>query len=200
VAVTVPGPPVTLSVGTPANLLLGSNAQITGRLTTPVGAVVTGEAVHLQARPMGTGAWSTLTTVLSAADGGVIATQRLARNTEYRWVHEDNATWGAAISPVGRVIVAPALTMSVPARALLGRKLSIVGAMSPGRSGTPVQLQQQAGGAWRTVATAKITATGKYAFSIKQKKVGKVVYRVLKPATVDFGAAISKARTVKISR
>jgi hypothetical protein len=79
----------------------------------------------------------------------------------------------------------------------LGRTVKLSGAVSPRHAGQVVRLQRLSAGTWRTVASARLSASSGYTFSIRPTTRTRSLYRVLKPADADHAAATSASVSLR---
>lgn len=79
--------------------------------------------------------------------------------------------------------------------------VKLTGKVSPSAKGKKVSIQRKYGnGAWKTIATAKLSSSSKYAINIKPKKAAITSYRVVKPRTKMRSAGASVATEVRVGR
>ncbi|HSK15478.1 MAG TPA: SpoIID/LytB domain-containing protein [Gaiellaceae bacterium] len=115
------------------------------------------DAAHLQRRPYGATAWTTVGEALPR--GAWTKTVRPPVRTDYRAV-SGNATGAAA-----RVKVRTRVTFSVPRKPYT----RLAGAVGPARAGISVTLERKrADGTWKLVATTSTKADGGFSFTISR--------------------------------
>ncbi|NEE02587.1 lamin tail domain-containing protein [Phytoactinopolyspora halotolerans] len=190
--------PTTLSIArSNSTITAGKSVTISGRLRTGDGVNVSGEKVTFQRRFVGATSWTTVSSKNTSSTGRVSFTAKPSRHTEYRLVHSSNTSYGYSKSPVTRVSVRAALTLTTSRLSgLLGRTTTFKGTVSPYYSKQTVQLQRRVSGTWRTVSTKKPSSSGAYSFSVKPSSTGKYTYRVRVPATDRRYSAASSSKTV----
>lgn len=162
-------------------LALGAPTQ---PLTYGSGAALTGTArgvasVDLQQRPSG-GAWGTVAT-LTPRGGSVAPKVKPAASSRFRLAVGDISSAPVAVN------VARSISLHAPYD-LSG----FWGAVRPAAVGAWVQIQRQAGPAWRTIATRKTTARGRFTVS---RAVVPGTYRARVLAGGGFVPGISKPVT-----
>jgi hypothetical protein len=109
------------------------------------------DAVTLEARQP-PGDWQTVGEVLLGADGAFSTIVKPQAATQYR------LAWKNVRAGLARVAVAA----RVDARLVAG---ALAGSAKPAAAGAAVQLQQQSGTAWATVATSATDAAGAWSFT-----------------------------------
>jgi len=136
--------------------------------------------VTLESRPYG-GAWKPLATLRSRG-GRVSATLSPKVTTDYR------ITSGFVRSGVVRLSVAPAVRLSAGSE-----RTSATGVVKPLLPGALVQVQRQAAGGWKTVATTTVSSNGAFAASAN---LIPGAYRARVVAGKGFAIALSPVLTV----
>ncbi|MFI5429027.1 hypothetical protein [Aeromicrobium sp. UC242_57] len=94
------------------------------------------------------------------------------------------------------------VTLAVSATKIeLGASVKLTGKVSPKAKGSSVKIQRQyVGGAWKTIATRKLTKAGTYAVSIKPTAGGPTKFRVLKSKSSKRNAGVSTVRSLDVWR
>lgn len=194
--------PTTLSSAvSPATIVYGRSTAVTGRLTNAGSSTgIADQPVDLQRRTSA-GAWITVATSQTAADGGV----RFARSPSYTQVfrlrHPGGAATTAATSPARTVSVRHSLTARLSRTAVrVGRSVTVRGAVGPAHPGARVYLQRWSSGAWRQVTSTKLSSSSTYAFTVGQPSTGFRSYRVVRPADSWHLAAVAKLPRLDVYR
>ena len=73
------------------------------------------------------------------------------------------------------------------------------GYVAPAHAGRPVYLQQYGNKVWKSIASVKLSTSGKYAFGIKPAVRGQIAYRVWFPADADHAQAYTVNKIVTVS-
>jgi hypothetical protein len=110
------------------------------------------------------------------------------------------ASQGASKATAYPVLVTQHVTFAVNHTSVkVGRKVVASGTTHPVKMGRKVTLEILKKGLWHSVATTKASASGHFSFTVKEKAVGKVVYRAVgadSKGYVQFG--YSSARKVDV--
>ncbi len=168
----------------PSTTRYGSSTTLRGRLTTASGQPLAGKAVQLTMRRPG-GAWTRLSTRSTAADGTFSGTHTPLTNLEYTARYAGDST-SLPAERRARVAVATVVTAAL-SRPTAGVKaqVDLRGTVRPAHAGQRVQRQQLVGGRWTTLATAVLSQTGAYRFTLTTGSRGAKTYRVVKPSDPD---------------
>jgi hypothetical protein len=118
--------------------------------------------------------------------------------TAYRVVRP--ATRGLARGVSGTVRITGVRPVRVSARpsartTLAGRTVRFTGSASAGKAGDVVRLQRRDSKGWRTVTSARLSATRSYALAAKVP-AGKTSFRVVRPASTGYGQGVSSTQQV----
>lgn len=197
----VPGRPLHIPVTkATASVAYGGTVTVTGTLLRNDKTPIPGRPVDLEARRKGSTTWARVATVTSGGDGGLRATHKPTRNTEYRWVHRPNSEWAGYTGPIDLATVRPKLTATAPATARTGATVAVSGTLSPTVAGRTASLQRYLSGTWKTVTTGKIGSTGKVAIKTKVTSAKTYTFRLSVPAATDLAAATSPSIKIKVTR
>ena len=71
--------------------------------------------------------------------------------------------------------------------------------VAPAHAGQPVSLQLYSNKTWKSIASVKLRASGKYAFGIRPAARASFAYRVLFAGDADHAQAVSPYRIVTVS-
>ncbi len=180
----------------PTTITYGAATTISGKLTTAAGAPVAGKPVQIYVRKQGTSTYALLSTRTTAADGTFSGTHKPLTNVEYAARFREDATYTAS-GHNARTNVAPAVSAAFSATSVrLGGAVALRGRVTPAHAGQEVVRQQLVSGKWLTLATATLTSSGTYSFSVKPTSRGTKTYRVVKPADSDHVTAVSASRAL----
>ncbi|MGY4772709.1 S8 family serine peptidase [Kribbella sp. CWNU-51] len=98
------------------------------------------------------------------------------------------------------VQVAPTISATLaPAAIKLGNTTALSGYVAPAHAGRSVYLQQYGSKVWKSIASVKLSTSGKYAFGIKPAVRGQIAYRVWFPADADHAQAYTVNKIVTVS-
>ena len=158
-----------------------------------------GKPVALEFAP-GREAWAVLASSTVGRDGRYSFTVRLSRSGQLR------AAIGGAQAPGGQAVVAesPATRtaprrVGVPARVrvtdrrldvLAGDPVAVSGQLLPARAGRLVRLERRSAGGWRSIASARTTAGGRYRLTHRPRE------STTAPLRLTFAGDEANARTV----
>lgn len=204
-AATTPPPPpapvvktaTTLTLATsPSTLSHGAKTTLSGKLTTATGAPVAGKPVQVYVRKRGTSTYALLSTRTTAADGTYSGTHAPTTSVDYAVRFREDGAYTAS-GREARVDVAPAVTAAFSSGSVrLGGTVTFNGAVTPAHPGQQVMRQQLVNGTWTTLATATLSSSGGYTFTVKPTSRGTKTYRVVTSADSDHLTATSPTRTV----
>jgi rare lipoprotein A len=133
----------------------------------------------------GSAAWRPLRTGRVGANGRYAFSVALTRSGILRTVVTAAARPGeavasqATVSASARIAVAPVVRASATRLAVMpGGVASVTGYIRPGGAGRTVRLQRHAGAGWRTVATSRTTANGRFVLHFRAGRTGSHAVRV----------------------
>jgi subtilisin family serine protease len=199
-AVTLLGTALTATASGSA-LAHGQDVTIQGRLTaSSTGAALAGRSVQLLVRSGGTSAWTRVATLTTTSTGAVSFTHQPQWNAEYALRFRGSQGHLGSQSSAVAVAVRHRVTANLSASSVrLGSSARLTGTVHPNHAGEPVLLQRNDGGTWRRIATATLSSTSTYSFTITPTSRGTAEYRVVRPADHDHARGRSKVRTLTVS-
>lgn len=169
-------------------------------LETATRRAVTNTTVDFLVRKKGSLAWSFYGTAYTDAYGVAKVSQRL--NATYEWqAMFDGASLhlGSYAGPVTTTVTyAVAATLSATSVRRYA-SVTVKGAVSPARPGQYVYLQRYSAGAWRNVATIRLTSASAYSYVFRPSSAGTWQYRVYKPGDASLAAGASPTRTLTVT-
>ena len=164
------------------------------------GTALAGRTARLLVRPRGTTSWTRAATVTTSSRGAISTNHRPGRNVDYTVRFPGAGTHLGAGSPVVAVNVRQSVSATLRTAGLsLGSSVRLNGSAGPAHAGETVRLQRRVGGVWRDVATATLSSTSTFSFSIRPTTRGTFVYRVRRPADADHARGTSRAQTLSVS-
>ena len=95
-----------------------------------------------------------------------------------------------------RPVISAALS---PASIRLGGTTAFSGYVTPAHAGQTVYLQQYGSKVWKSIASVKLSTSGKYAFGIKPAVRGQIAYRVYFPGDADHAPAYTVNKILTVS-
>ena len=196
---TTAAPPATstVSLSTATTASRGSTYAITATLRrADTRQAVTGHTVTIRVKPKkGASKTFNLTTNVEGAATALVS-------------HRANSTVSVAYTGGSRLLasaasvtvkVRPKPSIKLISKVKRGRTAYLRGGVSSLYVGETVRRQRYYAGAWRTVATAKVSSTGAYKFTIKVGRTkGKLTYRVQLNATSLHLAGVSSTKKVRV--
>jgi len=194
----------TLSLAaSPATLVHGQSATLSGRLLISTGQPIAAERIEIEARPAGSGEFDRLGRVDTNPDGTFsLAGVKPQRNTEYRAVFEgDGSDIRESASPVVRVLVRARVSLNAaPASLKRGGTIIFSGVVAPGHAGKLVRLTIRRGGRVVANRSAKLNSASRYRLAYKPPVPGAYqVTATLPNQTNNLGAA-SPTRRFRVVR
>jgi hypothetical protein len=189
------------AAASPASIAYGGAVKLSSQVKrVDTGAVLAGVPVTLYSKALNATTWTIVATVTSSATGVVSSVQKPKASTRYMWAYNGSAALLGAGSPIGTITVHPTLSSYLtPAAIKLGRSAVFYGYLNPAHAGTKAYLQRKSGTKWVAVTTVKLTANGKYTFSIKPTARGTYSYRVVWLADADHQGTQTIAKALKVS-
>jgi hypothetical protein len=149
-----------------------------------------GHTVALQFAARGASAWSDLSSTTVGGDGRFRISTRLERSGEVRALDTSSGVLTAFVTGVNSgatqatsstVPVDVDAAMHVPARriaVLAGQTVSVRGRLLPALAGRKVSLQARQNGAWRSLATTRTRAKGRFVLRYVTGSAGQAPIRV----------------------
>jgi hypothetical protein len=193
--------PARLTLAGPVTITYGAHATLTGRLSDQAnGAPISDGPVNLWAQPVTTAGWQSAGSATSAADGSFAFSPTPPATTAYRVSFAGSDQYATADSAQVTVSVRTKVAARKSAATIRsGQSFTVTGVVSPNHAGQRVYLQRLVSGAWKTAATATLTATSGYTLRATPPVKGTLTYRVYKGADADHAAAASATQTVTVS-
>lgn len=188
-----------LSISTPpARVVHRTPVRLTGRLMA-AGRPVAGQRVVLHARRAMTSTAAAVASATTAADGSYALVWTPPWTAELQVRSAGGAAATAAASAKRVVSVTPVVSLSLSAtRTAVGRAVVLSGAVAPAHGGQLVDVQRYVSGAWRTLASVRLSAAGSYRYVLTPRSRGTWTLRVSKRADGDHLAAVSPARSLTV--
>lgn len=163
------------------------------------GSPVAGQPVQLLVRRRATTAWSVVATVTSSSTGQIAVSHRPVWNADYAVRYPGGGVRLGADSAVAAVDVRQTVSAVLDRTSTsLGGTASVSGSVSPAHAGQRVVLQRLVDGTWRDVASAALSSTSSYRFSIKPPSRGTFTFRVSRAADPDHAAGVSPTCTLQV--
>jgi hypothetical protein len=159
-----------------------------------------GLPTNLYVRPKNSSTFKLLAALKTSSTGTVSFPYKPTVSSVFMMTFPGNTDLMGTRTPDITVQVAPTLSATLaPAAIRLGQAAAISGYVAPVHAGQTVYLQQYGSKVWKSVASVKLSASGKYAFGIKPAVRGQVAYRVWFPGDADHARAFTANKILTIS-
>jgi hypothetical protein len=157
----------------------GQPVALSGRVARAARTPVAGAPVAVQV--LRAGAFSTVTTVATRADGSWSTTLPVAGSTTVRALYAGGGGHGAAVSAPLPVAVAPALALvPLPAGVRRNGLVAVSGTIAPAKPRLTVLLERRVRGRYRPAARRSVgAAAGRFAATVRAGPAGSYRVRVL---------------------
>jgi hypothetical protein len=174
------------------------NIGLTGQV---FGTAVAGVTVVLQENPYPFAGWNDVATTTTDAAGRFGFMRQLKTNTAWRVVAQ---TKPAGMSSPALVLQQDTVTLKASTtRPKRGHTVLFTGFATPARIGSPVYVQRLGKRGWRTVLTAKLSATSipdTVSYAVRLRRVVSGVYRAYVPGGYDHMDHASSAKRITLRR
>jgi serine protease len=159
-----------------------------------------GLPVNVYVRPKNSSKFTLLAALKTSATGTLAVTHKPLVSSVYMLTFPGNADLMGTRTADITVQVAPTISATLaPAAIKLGGTTAFSGYVAPAHAGQTVYLQQYGSKVWKSIASVKLSSSGKYAFGIKPAVRGQVAYRVYFPGDADHAPAYTVNKIVTIS-
>jgi Bacterial Ig-like domain (group 3) len=199
---SVAGPTSLTAHVSPGTVTYGATITLSGSLhKTGDGTAVSGAAIAVQSKAVGATTWSALTTAHTSATGAWTATTRPGANRSYRAVFAGDVANLASTSPTVVVVVDPKVTLNKLShkKVALGTKVKFKGSVSPNLAGRHVSLQYFSHGHWITKKSKTLKSNSTFSIGLKTKSTHDYSWRVVIPASSQYGTGVSHKRKLKVT-
>ncbi|MFF0266748.1 S8 family serine peptidase [Kribbella sp. NPDC004536] len=162
--------------------------------------VYAGLPVNVYVRPKTSSKFTLLAALKTSSTGTLAVTTKPTVSSVYMLTFPGNADLMGTRSADLTVQVRPAISAVLSPTAIrLGKTTAFSGYVTPAHAGKVVYLQQYGNKVWKSIASVKLSSSGKYAFGIKPAARGKIAYRVWFPADADHATTYSPTKIVTVS-
>ena len=159
-----------------------------------------GLPVNVYVRPKNVSTFKLLAALKTSSTGTLSVVDKPAVSSVYMLTFPGNADLMGTRTADITVQVAPTMSATLsPASIRLGGTTAFSGYVAPAHSGRSVYLQQYGNKVWKSIASVKLSTSGKYAFGIKPAIRGQIAYRVWFPADADHAQAYTVNKIVTVS-
>ncbi|WP_328525548.1 S8 family serine peptidase [Kribbella sp. NBC_00359] len=159
-----------------------------------------GLPVNVYVRPKNVSTFKLLAALKTSSTGTLSVVDKPAVSSVYMLTFPGSADLMGTRTADITVQVAPTISATLaPAAIKLGTTTAFSGYVAPGHAGQTVYLQQYGSRVWKSIASVKLSTSGKYAFGIKPAVRGQIAYRVWFPADADHAQAYTVNKIVTVS-
>ncbi|MEV6266562.1 S8 family serine peptidase [Kribbella sp. NPDC051936] len=159
-----------------------------------------GLPVNVYVRPKNSTKFSLLAALKTSSTGTLSLTHKPLVSSVYMLTFPGNGmlmgTRTADVTVQVRPVISAALS---PASIRLGGTTAFSGYVTPAHAGQTVYLQQYGSKVWKSIASVKLSTSGKYAFGIKPAVRGQIAYRVYFPGDADHAPAYTVNKILTVS-
>ncbi|TKK77026.1 hypothetical protein FDA38_29940 [Kribbella jiaozuonensis] len=159
-----------------------------------------GLPTNLYVRPKNSSKFTLLAALKTSATGTVSFAYKPSVSSVFMMTFPGNTDLMGTRTPDITVNVAPTISATMtPTSIKLGSTTAISGYVAPPHAGQSVYLQQYGNKVWKSIASLKLTSSGKYAFGIRPATRGQIAYRIWFPGDADHAQAFSATKIATIS-
>ncbi|WP_233714655.1 S8 family serine peptidase [Kribbella jiaozuonensis] len=159
-----------------------------------------GLPVNVYVRPKTSTKFTLLAALKTSSTGTLSVVAKPTVSSVYMLTFPGNADLMGTRTADITVQVAPTISATLaPAAIKLGKTTAFSGYVAPAHAGKVVYLQQYGNKVWKSIASVKLSTSGKYAFGIKPAIRGQIAYRVWFPADADHAQAFTANKIVTVS-
>jgi subtilisin family serine protease len=178
----------------------GGSITVRGSTLRIDGKAYAGLPVNVYVRPKTSSKFTLLAALKTSSTGTVSVVHKPLVSSVYMLTFPGNADLMGTRTVDVTVQVRPTISAVLsPASIRLGATTAFSGYVAPAHYGHPVYLQQYGNKVWRSIASVKLSASGKYAFGIRPAVRGQIAYRVWFPGDADHAPAYSVNKIVTVS-
>ncbi|MEV4266736.1 S8 family serine peptidase [Kribbella sp. NPDC049584] len=159
-----------------------------------------GLPVNVYVRPKNSTKFTLLAALKTSSTGTLALTHKPLVSSVYMLTFPGNADLMGTRTADITVQVKPTISATLsPASIRLGGTTAFSGYVAPAHYGQTVYLQQYGSKVWKSIASVKLSTSGKYAFGIKPAVRGQIAYRVYFPGDADHAPAYTVNKIVTVS-
>jgi hypothetical protein len=178
----------------------GGSVTIKGSTVRIDNVAYAGLPVNVYVRPKNVSKFTLLAALKTSSTGTLSVVHKPAVSSVYMLTFPGNADLMGTRTPDVTVNVAPTISSVLSPTAIrLGGTTALSGYVAPAHYGQPVYLQLYSNKTWKSIASVKLSSTGKYAFGIRPAAKGSYAYRAWFPGDADHAQAVSPYRIVTVS-
>jgi subtilisin family serine protease len=159
-----------------------------------------GLPVNVYVRPKNVSKFTLLAALKTSSTGTLSVAHKPAVSSVYMLTFPGNANLMGTRTADITVNVAPTISAALSPTAIrLGGTTALSGYVAPAHYGQLVYLQLYSNKTWKSIASVKLSSSGKYAFGIRPAAKGSYAYRAWFPGDADHAQAVSPYRVVTVS-
>ncbi|MEV5961911.1 S8 family serine peptidase [Kribbella sp. NPDC051952] len=159
-----------------------------------------GLPVNVYVRPKNVSTFKLLAALKTSSTGTLSIVDKPTVSSVYMLTFPGNADLMGTRTADITVQVAPTISATLaPTAITLGKSAAFSGYVAPAHAGQSVYLQQYGNKVWKSIASVKLTTSGKYAFGIKPATRGQIAYRVWFPGDADHAQSYTANKILTIS-
>lgn len=159
-----------------------------------------GLPVNVYVRPKTSSKFTLLAALKTSSTGTLSVTHKPLVSSVYMLTFPGNATLMGTRTVDVTVQVKPTISATLsPPSIRLGGTTAFSGYVAPAHAGQTVYLQQYGSKVWKSIASVKLSTSGKYAFGIKPAIRGQIAYRVYFPGDADHAPTYTVNKIVTVS-
>ncbi|WP_371406767.1 S8 family serine peptidase [Kribbella sp. NBC_00662] len=178
----------------------GSSITIKGSTLRIDNLAYAGLPVNVYVRPTTSTKFTLLAALKTSSTGTLSVTHKPLVSSVYMLTFPGNGTLMGTRTADVTVQVRPTISAALsPASIRLGGTTAFSGYVAPAHAGKVVYLQQYGSKVWKSIASVKLSTSGKYAFGIRPAIRGQIAYRVYFPGDADHAAAYTVNKIVTVS-
>ncbi|GAA1603652.1 hypothetical protein GCM10009804_70020 [Kribbella hippodromi] len=182
------------------NLVYGSSLTINGSTLRIDNQARADWPVNLYVRPKNGTKFTLLAALKTSSTGRLSFVHKPTVSSVYMMTFPGDADYMGTRTPDVTVQVAPTISAVLSPTAIrLGQTSAFSGYVGPAHAGQAAYLQQYGNKVWKSIASVKLSTSGKYAFGMKPAVRGQIAYRVWFPGDADHGPAFSANKIITIS-
>jgi hypothetical protein len=159
-----------------------------------------GLPVNVYVRPKTSSKFTLLAALKTSSTGTLSVTAKPTVSSVYMLTFPGSESLMGTRTVDVTVQVKPTISATLsPSSIRLGNATAFSGYVAPAHAGKLVYLQQYGNKVWKSIASVKLSTSGKYAFGIRPAVRGQIAYRVYFPGDADHAPAYSAYKVVTIS-
>ncbi|MET9268869.1 S8 family serine peptidase [Kribbella sp. NPDC003557] len=159
-----------------------------------------GLPVNVYVRPKNSSKFTLLAALKTSSTGTLSVVHKPLVSSVYMLTFPGNESLMGTRTADITVQVRPTISAVLsPSSIRLGGAAAFSGYVAPAHAGQTVYLQQYGSKVWKSIASVKLSTSGKYAFGIKPAVRGQIAYRVWFPGDADHAPAYTVNKILTIS-